>query len=53
MQITFEKERDTKNKVRFTEKVEDGNAVVGTLYVSQEAVKELDSDTLTVTIEGE
>lgn len=50
--ITFVKERDTKNKVRFAEQVEEGaTAVVGTLYINQETVaaEEL-GDTLEVTI---
>jgi hypothetical protein len=50
--LTFNKERDTKNKVRFSEVVEDGaTAVVGTLYIDQETVasEEL-GDTLEVTI---
>lgn len=50
--LTFTKERDTKNKVRFAEQVEDGAAaVVGTLYITQETVvaEEL-GDTLEVTI---
>ena len=37
--LTFHKERDTKNKVRFAEEVEDGaTPVVGTLYIDQAIV---------------
>jgi hypothetical protein len=50
--VHFEKERETKNKVRFTEK-NDGTPVVGTLYVAKEVAEQFDGDTLVVTIEGE
>lgn len=50
--LSFQKERDTKNKVRFSEVVEDGQtAAVGTLYINQEVVAEEElGDTLEVTI---
>lgn len=50
--LTFHKERDTKNKVRFAEEVAEGDApVVGTLYVSQDAISSEElGDTLEVTI---
>jgi hypothetical protein len=50
--LTFTKERDTKNKVRFAEQVEDGEtATVGTLYINQEVVEAEElGDTLEVTI---
>ena len=49
--LTFTKERDTKNKVRFSEQVEEGdNPVVGTLYINQETVEAEElGDTLEVT----
>lgn len=50
--LTFHKERDTKNKVRFAEEVEDGaTPVVGTLYIDQGTVSSEElGDTLEVTI---
>lgn len=49
-QVLFEKERDTKNTVVFTEKPEPGTPpVIGTIYVQKWFVA--DHDKLTVTIE--
>jgi len=50
--LSFVKERDTKNKVRFSEQVEEGETpTVGTLYISQEVVEAEElGDTLEVTI---
>lgn len=50
--LSFVKERDTKNKVRFSEQVEEGGtAVVGTLYINQEVVEAEElGDNLEVTI---
>jgi hypothetical protein len=52
--VRFQKDRDTKNTVRYAEIVEEGDpAVVGTLYLQKHAVKALDNpESLVVTIEG-
>lgn len=43
MNITFTKERETKNTIRFTEVLEDelDTPVIGTLYVAKSALKSL------------
>lgn len=53
VKIKFVREKETKNTVRFQEVVdEDGNPVVGMLYVQKSALKELDSpEELVVQIE--
>lgn len=50
--VTFDYERDTKNKVRFAERENGrGGVVVGTLYVDKSAVQALGNpSTLTVSI---
>jgi hypothetical protein len=52
--LTFEVEKETKNTVRFTEALGDGQpAVVGTLYVQKFAIQKLGNpSSLTVTIAG-
>jgi len=56
LQIEFEFERDTKNKVRFAEVVEGRDPqMVGTLYIDKFAMKELgkgDINRVRVTIEA-
>ena len=50
---TYKQEKDTKNKVRFEEVVEDGaTPVTGTLYVDKEVLSEagFDGENLVVTI---
>lgn len=52
LQIEFEKERETKNKVRY-EEVAKENPVIDKLYVSKTHVEELGNpETLSVTIEA-
>ena len=50
--LKFELERETKNKIRFQEvATEDGNPVVGTLYIDKEFTEVLGNpETLTVRI---
>ncbi|HEV2122949.1 MAG TPA: hypothetical protein VGW38_09260 [Chloroflexota bacterium] len=50
--ISFTREKDTKNTVRFSEVVpDDDSPIVGTLYVQKHALKALGSpDSLTVSI---
>lgn len=49
--LTFTKERETKNTVRYSEDVEgDAQAVVGTLYVSKTVAANL-GESITVTIQ--
>jgi len=50
--LTFEKEKETKNTVRFQERErDDGPPIIGTLYVQKYALKQLGNpETLTVTI---
>lgn len=52
--VTFEKERETKNTIRYQEvPVGKAPAVIGTLYVQKWALAGLDQDdTITVTISG-
>lgn len=51
MEILFEKERDTKNTVRYAEVVpETSDAIVGTLYVRKSVAAGL-GDKIKVTIE--
>jgi hypothetical protein len=47
----FEKERETKNKVRFAEVTDEDRGVCDTIYISKEALKELgDPDGLKIVI---
>lgn len=48
--LTFQFERETKNTRRYSEVAEDGEAVVGTLYVQKSALDGLGDGDLTVTI---
>lgn len=52
--VVFDKERETKNAVRFAEVVEDdATPKIGTLYVKKAALSEIGNpDRLTVTVEG-
>ena len=55
MTLTFEKEKMTKNTVRFTEKLEHDldTPAMGTIYVSKSALRDLgweDGKTLTITL---
>lgn len=51
LKITFEKEKETKNTIRFSEKVEDSPPVIGTLYVQKWALKQIGNpESIEVTI---
>ncbi len=54
MELQFENERETKNTVRFQEKVEKGGSpAIGTLYVQKSTLEKLEyesGDDLTVTL---
>lgn len=51
--VSFTRERETKNTVRFQEVTDDGPSVIGILYVQKFALKKMgDPDYLTVTIEA-
>ena len=50
-ELTFKKEKETKNTIRYQEVVEDGkSAVIMTLYVQKSAVDGSQPETLSVTI---
>ena len=52
IKLEFEREKETKNTVRYTElEREDGPKLVGTLYLQKFAAKKF-GDNITVTIEG-
>jgi hypothetical protein len=54
LEISFQRERETKNTVRFEEQVTDAPPVVGTLYLQNYALNRLGNpDSLRVTIEPE
>ena len=53
LELTFERERETKNTVRYEERVTDAPPVVGTLYLQKYALNRLGNpDCLRVTIEA-
>ena len=53
LELSFQRERETKNTVRFEEKVTDAPPVVGTLYLQKYALNRLGNpDCLRVTIEA-
>ena len=53
--VTFKRERDTKNTVRFEEvEREDAGLAVGTLYIQKHAVKTIGNpDTIKLTIQAD
>jgi len=54
IQITFEKERETKNAVRYAEQYEGERGIVGTLYLLKSAAEELGNpDKIVVSVEAE
>lgn len=53
MIITFKKEKETKNTVKYAEIEQDGWAKVGSLYIQKAAVAQAKlGDTITVEIKG-
>ncbi len=53
LELSFQRERETKNTVRFEEQVTDAPPVVGTLYLQKYAVNRLGNpDSLRVTVEA-
>ena len=53
LELSFERERETKNTVRYEEQVTDEPPVVGTLYLQKYALNRLGNpDRLRVTIEA-
>ncbi len=53
LQLSFERERETKNTIRYEEQVTDAPPVVGTLYLQKYALNRLGNpDCLRVTIEA-
>ena len=53
LELTFERERETKNTVRYEEQVMDAPPVVGTLYLQKYALNRLGNpDCLRVTIDA-
>lgn len=52
MTLSFTKEKETKNKIRFTEEVEEGvDEAIGTLYMTKSACSTLSGpEKLTVTV---
>lgn len=53
LSISFEFERSTKNTHRFAEVAEEGEAVIGTLYIQKSAIGEEPPESITVTISAE
>lgn len=41
MKIEFTKEKETKNTIRFMEITDEGEAVVGTIYIPKTTLKEI------------
>jgi hypothetical protein len=53
LELTFQRERETKNTVRYEEQVGDEPPIVGTLYVQKYAVNRIGNpERLRVTIEA-
>jgi hypothetical protein len=53
LELSFERERETKNTVRFEEQVTDAPPVVGTLYLQKYGLNRLGNpDCLRVTVEA-
>ena len=53
LELSFQRERETKNTVRYEEQVTDAPPVVGTLYLQKYALNRLGNpDSLRVTIEA-
>ena len=53
LELSFQRERETKNTVRFEEQVTDAPPVVGTLYLQKYALNRLGNpDCLRVTVEA-
>jgi hypothetical protein len=53
LELSFQRERETKNAVRFAEQVTDAPAMVGTLYVQKYVLNRLGNpEQLRVTIEA-
>jgi len=53
MELVFERDKETKNTVRFAEQATDQPPVIGTIYIQKWAMKSLgDPDTLKITVEG-
>ena len=51
MELVFEREKETKNTVRFQEVVADGSQpVIGPLYVQKSWLADRDTETLEITI---
>jgi len=53
MEVIFERERETKNTIRFAEVITDSPPRIGTLYIQKWTVKQLGSPTkVKVILEG-
>jgi len=53
MELVFERDKETKNTVRFVEQATDQPPVIGIIYIQKWAMKSLgDPDTLKITVEG-